>query len=466
MSLWVIPGSPLINGSGWRMWVSHPGREDFSPGDIKVLGNSGLQEAVTIDWTLQPPLKGLNRRIGVATITLNNPRSGDSYTVELNDGQQFKLQSLPQDLEQPISFLFASCFFLPTDPNGRYLEAIRSIPEEWTPSFKLLIGDQIYCDWPPMRDLPFVYARLAHRVIGHRYQYYWGKERFRQMLGRSPNFFLCDDHEYWNDYPETSFRILRSWPGYRQKFGRAGQEYFQAFQASNNPDARCWYSFQIGPVSFFVADTRSERERYHSASSALMSDHQWRDLESWGNCLTGPGILVLSQPLLRSPGGAGDLNLSNYTNDYHRLWRVVERTSSGQTADGKKHDILVLAGDIHTSRYCEAHKDGLTLREFVASPASMIWPQRREPDEPPASLIIDGEGNNRTWEIGNPHVLTMDNAFGLVRLSKGKERKVQVEFALWRIRPYDPRNLLQRLWGSAAPIGPPQFLWNHQIEMQ
>jgi hypothetical protein len=470
MALWVIPGCALEGGRGWKVWLSRDGPEDFTPGQVVVTDATGQPAPFSTGWALQQPLKGLDRRIGVLTITLGDPRPGQAYRIHFPDlAQELYLRSLPDNLRAPVTFLFCSCFYRPADRKGRYLDAIRAIPVEWRPAFKLLLGDQLYCDWPPERDLPDVLARRAYETYGYRYATYWGDESYRQMMRECPNFFLGEDHEYWNDYPESSWRLVRSWPGNRERFSRAADDYYRAFQMCNNPRADRWYSFTVGPVSFFVADTRSERDVLRAPSSRLLSDAQWVDLESWGKGLRGPGVLALGQALFQSPGKKGGLTLSNFSDDYDRLWSLLARAARGGGLDGRPHDILVLAGDIHTNRFCEATNGGLTVREFISSPVSKICPDRVKPDLPPDRVTVRVDGVPQTWTVRSVMEPTLDSTVGLVRMSDGTNGSVNLELALWRIRPYPLRSRpeeILRCLGRPVPEADFQFVFTHSFAVK
>ncbi|MEC4686839.1 MAG: hypothetical protein VST64_00830, partial [Nitrospirota bacterium] len=220
MALWVVPGAALPNGQGWKLWLSLEGSVPFSPGPITIKNQHGQPQQAQITWSLHDTIPGFPRRLGVATVTLRRPHPGRLYTIEVPGTQPFRLRSLPDSLEEPVSFMFSSCFWHPADREGHYAGAVKAIPSDWTPAFKFLLGDQVYCDWPA--DLSWDFrARTAYEVYGSRYHTYWSDEAYRAMLGTSPNFFLCDDHEYWNDYPEFQFHLMRSWRGYRDTYAQA-----------------------------------------------------------------------------------------------------------------------------------------------------------------------------------------------------------------------------------------------------
>ena len=86
-----------------------------------------------------------------------------------------------------------------------------------------------------------------------------------------------------------------------------------------------------------------------------------------------------------------DHSLSNFSDNYARLWRVIERSLAGKNAQKNPHDILVLSGDIHTGRYAEAHGPfpdaPYGVPEFIASPAAMINPGNDKAEAPPEKII-------------------------------------------------------------------------------
>ncbi len=470
MASWVVPGCALEGGRGWKVWLSREGMGGFAPGRVTVTNAAGQPQAHTVDWQLREPLKGLDRRIGIATITLNSPNPGEPYLLDFADHRhRLRLRSLPDTLTRPVTFLFSSCFYQPADPNGRYHRGVQAIPPDWAPAFKLLLGDQLYCDWPPEADTLKVIAKQAYEVYGYRYGSYWGDPNYRKLFGESPNFFLGEDHEYWNDYPETSWRHLRSHSGYRDLFQEAADAYYQAFQLCNNPGADRWYRFQMGPVSFFGADIRTERELLQGPDSRFMSQDQWAALEAWVRELTGPGIVVMGQALLQGPGKKGGRTLANYTRDNERLWTLIERAQRGKGADGRPHDILILAGDIHTSRYSEASCNGLMVREFIASPVSKICPDRVTPDRPPKEILVGEGAGKRIWKVQEPEQPTLDSTVGLVRLSGGEGNRVIAELALWRLQPYPLTSFGQealRCLGKKLPEDEFKFLFRRTVELR
>jgi len=463
MKLWVAPGSPFRDGQGWRIWCSQKGEGSFAPPPIKVRQGETIVPVQT-EWKLLPQLPGLKRRMGIWLVQLQTPvlPQGVVFHIQVGingDAQTFAWSTLPQKVtDQGVTFLFASCFWRNNDREGYYRAGLLDLQRQFAPQFKLLVGDQVYGDWPNDWDL----GDDEIELYAKRYQQYWGDEYYREALQTCPNFITCDDHEYWNDYPEKQAHLPQTWdPKNRKKYGRGAEELYSQYQRCLNPDDARWYVFTIDPVSFFIADTRSEREECNDkGTSHFMSDDQWKALEAWQQALKGPGVLVLGQPLFQKDGDYKDHSLSNFKNDYARLWRVIERSLAGDNAEHRSHDILILSGDIHTGRYSEAHgpfQDAPHgVPEFISSPAAMISPGNTKPEAPPERILVrpNAQGGESIWTIHSQKdngVPTIQNNVGLVRMYPGSalggQLRIRFELELWRL----PAKLIQLDWDEEAP---------------
>ena len=463
MKYWIIPGAPFPDGQGWRVWCSQKGEGRFAPPALEV-HQGGTVIPVKIEWKLLPPLPGLKRRMGVWSVRLpqSPPPTGSLYQITVGtngDAQTFNWSTLPQQVtDKGVTFLFASCFWRDADRDGYYRAGMKDLQALAHPHFKMLVGDQVYLDWP----IYWNFDKKPIELFGDRYRQYWGDENYREVLQLCPNFITCDDHEYWNDYPETQPHLLQAWDdAHCHTYGPAAESLYYQFQRCLNPDEARWYSFTIDPVSFFMADTRSERVRWDKkGQNPFMSEDQWKALENWQQGLTGPGVLVLGQPIFQKEGDSKDHSLSNFKKDYARLWRIIERSLAGDNVEQRPHDILILSGDIHTGRYAEAHGPfpdaPYGVPEFIASPAAMINPGNTKPEPPPERIRVrpNAQGGESIWTIDpQKHLefMTIQNNVGLVRMlpgtSVGGSPRVRFELELWRL----PAKMIQIDWDEDAP---------------
>jgi len=420
--------------------------------------------------------------MGILSVRLFQPKPGALYEIhipEAESSEPFRWRTLPNtkdpdpDVIGPhgVSFLLASCFWHDNDREGTYLAAVRHLTKQWSPAFKLLVGDQVYGDWPA-DYLPDFTGHPEVEVYADRYTEYWGDSAYREMMQSSPNFFTCDDHEFWNDYPEKQVHLTRSWPESRDKYARAAQALYERFQSCANPGVKPWYRFAVGDVSFFVTDSRSQRDFFDGEKQPphFFQEAQSQDLEQWARELRGPGVLVLGQPLFQKDGDWRDHSLSNFAEDYGRLWSVIEGSIVGANDEGKPHDILVLSGDIHTGRFAVGRRGGLNAPEgtpeLIASPASMIRPGSKETEEPDYKFRVHHKGHTTAWEVDRHPFMTLHNNVGMVRLLPGTNGRVLFELSIYQVRPYDSRSWWDRLVGDAAPGASLIRLFRKEIELR
>jgi hypothetical protein len=429
--VWVTCGAPLESGDGWRVWYSWPGG-DFMPATPRVRTPSGTDVTVTTGpWQPGAPPAGSRRRMAIRELRIEDAIPGALYEVTIPEvARPLLWRTLPSTLPPDgISLLIGSCFWINDDRDGFYSSAVKELVQRERPIFKVLMGDQLYAD---------VWAPLPHTVpegLASKYERYWGDAAYQELLAACPTLVSCDDHEFWNDYPEPQVHVPLSWSRYQPQTANALAELYDAYQSSLNPGAKRWTSIKVPPVSFFIADTRSQRTRQEDPHAALMVEEQWQGLEAWARSLEGPGVLVLPQPLLKAGGSKTDRTLVDFK-ESDRLGAIFERALGGAQA----HDIMILTGDIHTGRLSRAEIVGLRgqIYELVASPASLVTPYLppwgHKPSQPPDKLII----NRRTWQMTAHDRLssTVDNNVGLIRIAPGRNDRYRFTLQLWRVRPF------------------------------
>jgi hypothetical protein len=427
--VWVACGAPLASGDGWRVWYSWP-QGDFTPRPPGVRTPGG--EPCTViqgAWRPGAPPPGSERNMAVQELRIANATPGALYEVTLPEtSHPFLWRTLPSELPAAgISFLIGSCFWLNDDKEGFYSAAVQELVQRERPLFKVLMGDQLYADvWAP---LPHTLPKGA----AHKYERYWGHTPYRDLLAACPTLVSCDDHEFWNDYPQKQLQVPLSW---NLKNGDTLAALFDAYQAALNPGGTRWASLTIGPVGLFIADTRSHRTRDDDPHPRLMLEDQWEALEAWAKNLQGPGVLVLPQPLLKTGGSKTDRTLLDFQ-ESGRLGAIFEHVVTGPGA----HDILILTGDIHTGRLSRATIFGLgdrAIHEFVASPASRVTPYLPPWGQAASKLPAKATVNGRRWDIlpDDRVPTTVDNNVGLIGIAPGRNGRTRFSLQLWRVRPY------------------------------
>ncbi|MFT7518847.1 MAG: hypothetical protein ACI9MC_000981, partial [Kiritimatiellia bacterium] len=160
--------------------------------------------------------------------------------------------------------------------------------------------------------------------------------------------------------------------------------------------------FDIGPLSFFVLDTRTWRQRSQQHCSKVEHVDQ---LEAWARRVKSEdryGIFMTGQSLFKLPvsqlfGLVADWELANY-GDYKRIIDILGELASPE------RPVFCLTGDVHFGRVVQANDQQGRPRmyEVISSPASLCS-DPRSAHQPVLSTLfqrIFGEGwihMNRPW---------------------------------------------------------------------
>ncbi len=318
-------------------------------------------------------LPAAETKMYVQTITLDNLSPDTSYVVKC-DGATARFTTLPDRLpgpgETPLVVLLSSCFAAGNDPAGLVGAAVAGLPADSFPHLKILCGDQVYLDYPAFfLGLPLSESGLARNFFG-KYRRNWvDQPGYRSLLETGATCCTADDHEFWNNYPNPTTLISNTWTqGGRDAMRAAALPLYQDFQCEDPAQAGRPRAFQIGPLSFFIADTRVFRE---PGDRAWMAAPDFAALLAWIRGLPGPGVLVVGQPVFAAPAGGfqarfADRALSNYE-QYQDLVRALFDAP---------HSVLVLTGDVHYGRVagCRIWSNPAQpqIFEVIASPASLV----------------------------------------------------------------------------------------------
>jgi hypothetical protein len=280
--IWFFPGLPLPNGAGWRIWYSQAGAADFAPQPVQI-SRASQPIAFASQWNLLPPLDNLPRRMGILTVTLEAPAPGQLFDVmipESGQGQPFQWMALPNvPGENGVAFLFGSCFWRDNDKVGALPAAVRELcKRQPRPAFKLLCGDQLYQDWPVSFG-----TGTPLKICADRYDLYWGDPAYQDSLRACPNFFLCDDHEFWNDYPEFQIHLERTWSDKsRQAYTQATQDLYEYYQHSANGSATRWSTIDLGEVSLFISGEGGRTSFFSRAAMGCSRGLDAKSERAWG----------------------------------------------------------------------------------------------------------------------------------------------------------------------------------------
>lgn len=413
--------------------------EPFDPSQVRLMSDLG-EHPLSPHWEHTSFQEGAHhldyQRV---TITDLQPRTILPVRLLVNGQPQAeaRLTTLPAHLptldDKPFTVFLGSCFATREDEEGTVGRTYARLPAGARPDVKILCGDQVYLDDPWAHFL--WYTHDSTQLEGKFFRNYrdtWTQDLgFQQLLMDGANYFTPDDHEYWNNAPNFATVIRDTWSSRgRQQWFDAARNVYKIFQ---NPNPIT--TFTVGPLSFLIADTRSNR---NSNQTQFMLPTDLDTVAEWIRNLTGPGVLVVGQPVFRDNTGFlrgtfADWNLPDYA-QYDRLARLLAQTP---------HSLVILSGDVHYGRiaWC-TFTSGRELIEVISSPLSLVdqkaegsW--REAPSLFPPFALSGGEGpgvvrarvhtlDRRVFSPINSHFLTIEFA------AAGAQVRLSVRF--WPVR--------------------------------
>jgi hypothetical protein len=341
---------------------------------------------------------------------------GVSYKVELvaADGEVLAsaiFDTLPSSLpkhgngsgpNRPLSIWLSSCFYSPKAPSGLE-EMVQSVVSDARirPHLKIFPGDQVYVDYPQTKVLLLSRESLRQH-FNEVYTSSWTHPAFSNLLSTGASYFLLDDHEFWDNYPDNPSPIL--WgvrgAGFWEAWKKLALERCEALQNLASSQ-----QLDIGPegapeLSIFMAQTRLERSQ---GPYRILTEESMTALENWLANLCCPGVLVLTQPVISRAGKPDDWEMQDYRQFRERLRPALENAPC---------DIVVLAGDPHFGRVAVVEFEKHRMVEVIASPLTLVSPQAGAAKaETPASFPSYGPLTSRT-AVSYPRVVPSYQAGG------------------------------------------------------
>lgn len=293
--------------------------------------------------------------------------SGTAHRLMVAVGDQgvgADFTTLPDVLPaEGLTVAVASCYYDGYRRDRALQQAIMRRRDGQTPAFHIWGGDNLYLDVPA--------DSVGHHPVDHtldRYLRYYLESGYGLMRGTTPAFSTYDDHEFWNNYPESVPWLSRSWSQSWRSYGDATRQCLSLFQSQLNPPGPhpACFDFKIDPLSFFFLDLRTARMRRAHGARSMTPQAAIDHLSSWALNLRGPGVLVIGQPLWIPEGDWRDYNPPAYANQYRQIWTALRHAP---------YDMLVISGDVHHSRVMQISFGGTVNRhvyEFVSSPVCHI----------------------------------------------------------------------------------------------
>ncbi|MBP7929462.1 MAG: hypothetical protein KAZ88_01625 [Acidimicrobiia bacterium] len=358
-----------------------------------------------VAWRRQP-IGSPGDRLWWAKLEVSDLKAAAYYRAELVDAgldvkASARVATLPADGSTPFQLVVGSCFDILGQHRNVLDDAYRVLSQEAPVdlSYNMWLGDQVYVDAPWSTSTR---ATDARRTIYDRYLRSWGLRTpsgLANAMSQSSNWYLPDDHEFWNGYPDPSWltlfwhtfkRFVRQvWralppsktlphPASQGEWGKtAGEAYcvfasdldFDTFDESVSPEGLQQVDF--GGVVLVAVDTRWRRTIRKALDGAgfMLED----DLDALVALLDNEPrtvCLALSRPIIGflprqsvSPGPA-DGGPEQFPHQYTRLWKALARRAR------KGWPTLTVAGDVH--RHAVRGALGGGLLEVVSSPTSLL----------------------------------------------------------------------------------------------
>ena len=331
---------------------------------------------------------------------------------------------IPQELDRWFNVLLVSCFHQAEDRGGLAGTIVSQLSAISRPHLTFLAGDQVYLDLPTLQDFPDDAAWLAEK-FERDYTLNWaGPLAYTDVLKAAPSISVPDDHEYWNNFPHHCTIINNTFSdGGQQRWKLAARTVFEGFQLPYPNQTGDPFIIDVDPLSFFLADTRSDKD---PDLARTMSDGSREKLNDWVTRIIDEkkfGVFLSGQSLFRtrahrtlgvdSDFAVGDYELPDY-GDYPEIVRALKRLEDAG------RPVLCLTGDVHWGRVAKAVdiRTGRTgFAEVISSPASLVasvgvdqakqivnvfgglfwkkqaWPRHSDADPVPAFLaseVLDG----------------------------------------------------------------------------
>ena len=399
-----------------RVWVGSAARDSVDPANVWLEhAPSGARWPVGQWATWQVPGDAAGS-LKYNRIALSGLQPDTRYPLTLRVGGQVRataeVTTLPVALPPlgapPFTVLLGSCFCRQQDESGRVGRAFAQLPDGAKPRVKFLVGDQVYLDSPWYRFVrPHSERGLGSGFLAH-YLQTWGQhgdaQGFNHLLRTGANYFCADDHEFWNNAPFPCTFAVNTWtePG-RKAWRSMALALYRAFQA-DIPGR-----IDVGSFSIRVLDTRVNRA---PERSTFVTAQEMQSLADWVSALTGPGMLVVGQPIFATRAGikghVADWNLPDFA-QYAELCRVLLSS---------KQSLLVVTGDVHYGRVATVQlPSGGELVELISSPMALVdrsaggsW--HAAPDRFPAEPIPGIKSlpvtTDVTWKRFSNHFVTIE----------------------------------------------------------
>lgn len=344
------------------------------------------------------------------------PAAGDTAVVATIGGIEVARRTLrpaaAPEVRHDCHILLASCFHKPNRDDGRIRNTLLQVRKHCggAPDVTVLMGDQVYLDLPALKPFPDQLDWMRDHCLRAYIDNWFDGEAFADLLDGAPFLLIADDHEMWNNAPESQVHIQNTWtaPG-RGRWRQAAEEAYASFRSLPLQIAAATPAplseLRIGPAYLVLLDLRWLREERSGATPwrARLSRLQdlYKELAAAMQRADQSGavpLLVLGQGLFRdATHSQKDFEQADYA-DFAELCAAVV-PPPGASRESRR---ILLCGDVHFGRVAFARdrraQDPLAgLYEAFVSPLALVsgipvlehlsalkfwdrWPRHSAPD--------------------------------------------------------------------------------------
>ncbi|KAH0562964.1 hypothetical protein GP486_002465, partial [Trichoglossum hirsutum] len=271
--------------------------------------------------------------------------------------------------------------------------------------FMLFLGDFIYIDAPWRHGSDVESYRREYRMV-------YSSPDWPSVSESLPWIHVLDDHEIANDWDRNTTGVYE-----------AAADPWQHYHTSVNPPevrkGASYFSFNQGPASFFMMDTRRYRSSETAAAAnstekTMLGEEQLADLLSWLRKDEPRGvkwkIIASSIPFTKNWRFGGLDTWGGYLAERRKILEVMWDVGL------KGYGVVILSGDRHefaTTSFPPPPSGrwpvSTTVHEFSTSPLSQFYlPVRTYKQEDSEDILIkyipDGISKFGALEIESPQV--------------------------------------------------------------
>jgi Cu/Zn superoxide dismutase len=302
---------------------------------------------------------------------------------EIGSGRFETAPASSKDAPERFSFAIMSCN-QPFNKNGgisrsstRMLKALRRCLADHDVKYILMMGDQMYTDYPKPISLfhPAYFQQIAppgrkqiqdcsaeevRRLFQDRYRWFWNLPEWLAIHRDYPTLPILDDHDIVDNWGSDPAHATPLW----HTFGEGARMAYSDYQGSRTRafahagTGSFHYSFSYGHSATFVMDHRSQR--LAGATGRIYSPEQHLDLKKFLAAHTEKKVLflLLSVPAIHLPRFVSKVaaRLTHSGEDFSDRWstgahirdrdRLFELIHDHQRRNPRQK-LILLSGDIH-----------------------------------------------------------------------------------------------------------------------